>query len=187
MLSALPNGDGGTGRLEIDTEQPEAVLSSITGASLRDATVLRRSDTGGLVQFETASPMLLRATQSSGVPVSFPFEIRDGVVNWTFTVLHDRLSTLRAALDDRGTDYQLGRIRGVNVEEDVLTAHQRDVLEAAIDAGYYEQPRDVSLTALAAELEMAKSTLSGVLRRAEAALVTSYVDDGVDTGQGTRG
>lgn len=177
VLSALPTDDGGTGLLEVDTSDPDAVLSAVTDADLRDVSILRRSSAGGLVQFETASPMLLRAVQSSGVPLSFPFDIQDGEAHWELTVSHDRLSTLRSEFDARGLDYRLGCVRGVNTERDVLTDHQQRVLEAAIDADYYEQPRGTSLTDLASELEMAKSTLSGVLRRAEAALVTTYAAD----------
>lgn len=177
VLSALPNADGGTGLLELAAEDPAPVLADIREADLRDVSVLARTDADALVQFETASPMLLRAVQSSGVPVQFPFEISEGEVHWGLTVSHDRLSALRSELDDRGLDYRLDRVRGANVDDDVLTAHQREVLEAAIDAGYYEQPREVSLTELAAALDMAKSTLSGVLRRAEAALARAYVDD----------
>lgn len=183
VLSALPTGDSGTGLLEIDAGDADAVLASIASADLRDVTVLKRSSTGALVQFETASPLLLRAVQSSGVPVAFPFDIRDGEAFWELTVSHDRLSALRSELDARGFDYRLDRIRGVNVDEDVLTDHQRRVLEAADDAGYYDQPRGVSLTELATELEMAKSTLSGVLRRAEAALVAAYTDGSRTDGQ----
>ena len=80
--------------------------------------------------------------------------------------------TVEAVVDDFSD-----RVRGANADDAVLTAHQREALEAAIDAGYYEQPRDTSLTDLAAELDVAKSTLSGVLRRAEAALSRAYVDD----------
>lgn len=176
VLSALPTDDGGTGVLEVEADDADAVLSAIAAADLREMSILRRSSAGGLVQFETATPMLLRATQSSGVPITFPFEIRDGEAHWELTVSHDRLSSLRSELDSRGLDYRLGRIRGLNVEEDVLTDHQQQVLDAAIDAGYYEQPREASLTELAAELDIAKSTLSGVLRRAESALATAYAD-----------
>jgi hypothetical protein len=74
-------------------------------------------------------------------------------------------------------EYCLDRVRGANVDDAVLTVHQREVLEGAIDPGYDEQPRDTSLTDLAAELDVVKSTLSGVLRRAEAVLSQAYVDD----------
>lgn len=177
VLSALPTADGGTGVLEVGAENPAPVLSDIRDADLREVSVLARTDADGLVQFETASPMLLRAVQSSGAPLQFPFEISEGEAHWELTVSHDRLSALRSALDDRGLEYRLDSVRGANVDDDVLTAHQREVLEAAIGAGYYEQPRDTSLTDLATELDVAKSTLSGVLRRTEAALSRAYVDD----------
>jgi hypothetical protein len=177
VLTALPNADGGIGLLEVVADNAEAVLAAIVDTDLRALTVLSQRPSRVLIQFETASPTLLRAVQSSGTPIQFPFQIRDGEVDWELTISHDRLSSLRAELDARDIDYRLERVRGANVEEDVLTAHQREVLDAAIAAGYYEQPRGTSLTDLASGLDMAKSTLSGVLRRAEAALVTSYADD----------
>ncbi|GGL60095.1 helix-turn-helix domain-containing protein [Halocalculus aciditolerans] len=177
VLSALPAPDGGVGLLELNGDDVDPLLAAVEAADLRDVSVLRRLDESALVQFETESPMLLRATQSSGVPLEFPFHIRDGEAHWTFTVSHDRLADLRTELDARGFDYRLDGVRGANQTEDALTDHQREVVLAALDAGYYEQPRDCSLTELAAELDVAKSTLSGVLRRAEAALVRAYADD----------
>lgn len=177
VLTALPNEDGGTGVLEVLADDAEAVLAAIVDTDLRTLTVLSQRPSRALIQFETAAPTLLRAVQSAGTPIQFPFQVRDGEVDWELTISHDRLSSLRSELETRDIDYRLERVRGANVEEDVLTTHQREVLDAATEAGYYEQPRDTSLTDLASELDMAKSTLSGVLRRAEAALVTSYADD----------
>lgn len=177
VLTALPNGDGGTGLLEVVADDAAAVLAAIRDTDLQTLTVLSQNASRALIQFETASPTLLRVVQSSGTPIQFPFQIRDGEVDWELTISHDRLSSLRAALDARSIDYRLERVRGANVDEDLLTAHQWEVLDAAIAAGYYEQPRRTSLTDLASELNTAKSTLSGVLRRAETALVTSYAAD----------
>lgn len=53
-----------------------------------------------------------------------------------------------------------------------LTRRQRTVLMAAIDAGYYELPRDVTTAELAAELDLARRTVEEHLRRAEKKVVT---------------
>jgi hypothetical protein len=54
---------------------------------------------------------------------------------------------------------------------DGLTDRQREALEAAWDAGYYEVPRDGGIEAVAATLDCAVSTASDLLRRAESRLV----------------
>ncbi|MFC6717487.1 helix-turn-helix domain-containing protein [Natrialbaceae archaeon GCM10025810] len=60
--------------------------------------------------------------------------------------------------------------------EEALPDEQREALRAAVEAGYYETPREVELSDLAEDLGVPRSTLSYRLRRAEAALVTAFVD-----------
>ena len=52
---------------------------------------------------------------------------------------------------------------------------QYEAMRAAVERGYYETPREVTVEELAAELGVARSTLSYRLRRAEAELATSFV------------
>lgn len=54
-----------------------------------------------------------------------------------------------------------------------LTDKQRQAITAAVAAGYYETPREVSLGELADRLEISKSALSQRLKAAESKLVTS--------------
>ena len=56
-----------------------------------------------------------------------------------------------------------------------LPVEQRRALEAAVELGYYEVPRQVELTELAEVLAVPRSTLSYRLRRAEAALAAEFV------------
>jgi predicted DNA binding protein len=50
------------------------------------------------------------------------------------------------------------------------------VLEAAVDRGYFETPREVTLDELAADLDLPGSTVSYRLRRATAELAKSFVE-----------
>ena len=63
-----------------------------------------------------------------------------------------------------------------------MSPEQRAVLRAAVERGYYETPREIDLDELADELGIPRSTLSYRLRRAEAALATSFVgrEDALD-------
>lgn len=60
-----------------------------------------------------------------------------------------------------------------------LTARQRDVLRAAYDAGYYQIPRDVTLSELATTFDLDRRTVEEHLRRAENKLLGSLVEHGV--------
>lgn len=57
-----------------------------------------------------------------------------------------------------------------------IRAEQREVLAAAVDRGYFETPREVTLDELAASLELPRSTVSYRLRRATAELAKEFVD-----------
>lgn len=59
----------------------------------------------------------------------------------------------------------------VTIDLDVLTTKQRRTLELALDAGYYDRPREADLTYLADELGVSKSAVSQRLRTAETKLI----------------
>ena len=59
----------------------------------------------------------------------------------------------------------------VTIDLDVLTAKQRRTLELALEAGYYDRPREADLSYLADELDVSKSAVSQRLRTAETKLI----------------
>lgn len=61
---------------------------------------------------------------------------------------------------------------------DSLTERQEEAVRKALDAGYYEVPRKVSLTELAKEMELSPSSLSELLRRGERCILSGYLDVG---------
>jgi predicted DNA binding protein len=56
-------------------------------------------------------------------------------------------------------------------EHDGLTDAQRDILLLALEAGYFEEPREASLEDLAAELDISRQAVGTRLRRAYANLI----------------
>ncbi|AFZ71542.1 helix-turn-helix domain-containing protein [Natronobacterium gregoryi] len=88
-----------------------------------------------------------------------------------------------SALYDRFVDHDVSPtiVRLFDLEEDThsqcgLTARQYETLVAAIDHGYFEIPREVSMQELSDELDISHQALSERLRRAYRALVTSELD-----------
>lgn len=67
--------------------------------------------------------------------------------------------------------------------ETELSTEQRQALHAAVDHGYYETPRQITITALAEKLDIPQSTLSYRLQRAEAQLATAFAtaDSAIDS------
>ncbi len=63
----------------------------------------------------------------------------------------------------------------VEIAVDKITTKQREALETAVNAGYYETPRESNLSALAAELSISESAVSQRLNAAETKLVKSFL------------
>jgi predicted DNA binding protein len=58
-----------------------------------------------------------------------------------------------------------------------LTENQREALLVAFEAGYFEEPRDVTLSEVAAKLDISQPAASGLLRRGIKRLVISSLVD----------
>lgn len=87
----------------------------------------------------------------------------------------------------RLTELEEGEESTGGADDGQLPSAQREAVEAAVDAGYYETPRAVELSELAEDLGVPRSTLSYRLRRAEAQLATSFVEgDGARVGASPR-
>jgi hypothetical protein len=88
-------------------------------------------------------------------------------------VLRSIISDLRAL----GTDVSLERIRTGTAPKSnasdcvALTEKQREVLELAIESGYYDRPRETTLAELADELDVTASAVSQRLNAVERKLV----------------
>lgn len=63
----------------------------------------------------------------------------------------------------------------ISIDPEELTAVQRQTLLRAVEAGYYSDPREATLTDLAAEFDVSKSAVSQRLRGAETAIVRRVV------------
>jgi predicted DNA binding protein len=178
VLSAFGGDDAGVGLAELTGPDVEDVLARLNDYDdVTEATLLDRTDERALVQFETTLPLLLSPVRDSGAPMQLPFDIADGQARWEVTASRARLSRLGEQLDALGIRYTVERVRRDVGFEQLLTDRQQTVLVAAVEAGYYDTPRECSLTDLAADLDLAKSTVSETLHRAEEHVVKQFVSE----------
>lgn len=84
--------------------------------------------------------------------------------------LRDGLSFRMGHLRD-ATKWRREELVGVTPPDE-----QEDALQTAVEAGYYDPPRETTLDEIAADLGIPRSTLSYRLRQAESKLVHQYVD-----------
>jgi hypothetical protein len=178
QVRSVQSCDGlGVGFVELYADDPGRICEDIAGyADVQTVEVFHEDDDRALVQIEADAPVLLGVLDRTGVPVEMPFEIADGEVDWTVTTTRNRLSDLAAELDRSEVGYMVEHVRDETSFDAVLTDRQQEVLNAAIDAGYYDSPRECTQEELAADLEMAKSTCSEILHRAEERVVKQFTD-----------
>lgn len=109
-----------------------------------------------------------------------PITVDDDGVTLNFVATQDVITALQSDLDEElgsgNVDCEIqkvGRFDGRSDPLEGLTSRQREVLERAFEAGYYETPREASSEELAAQLGLDKSTLLEHLQRAENNIVSS--------------
>lgn len=178
ILAALTGEDAGVGLVEIASPDGDEILEDIrTNDSVTEFEILQRTDDTVLLQFETTMPLLLLPIQDSGVPLTMPFTIRDGKAQWEITAPQSRLSELGTQLEEFGIPFTVNEIHQYIEPDQLLTDRQLRLVHAAVDHGYYDTPRRCSLTGLAEDLGLAKSTMSETLHRAEERIIKQYLDN----------
>lgn len=186
VVTVLAGEDTGIALVHVRAENPMPVLAAIQGADdVVTAELFWAEGDQALVQVEANAPPLLVPLWRAGVPVELPFDAAAGRATWSVTTSQKRLTAFRRALDDAGVEYDVEFVQGVTdaPADRVLTPRQREVLETAQSLGYYETPRDVTLTDVAAALDISKSNCSELLHRAEGHVIDWFLveSDGTET------
>lgn len=162
------------------TDDVEDALGALDDADVVVRSVLTRRDDAALcdVQFPSRVSLVVDViTSRAGTVLSA--RASDGA--WTLRVRYPTRETLAetvATLErfDVAPDLsQVGGKSGSPVAD--LTEKQRDAVAVALERGYFEIPREVSLKELAEDLDVTHQALSERLRRAEQALLRAEFGD----------
>ena len=176
VQAALTNDDVGFVLVEITAEHIEEVLEALIAHSeISETGIVQESDREAAVQLETPALALLVAAKRGGIPIEMPIRISNGIAIAELAGAHDRYSAFIEHLDSLGVTFNVECVERRCQPDQLLTDTQREVLAAAVELGYYETPRDCTQEELAEALGIAKSTCSGVLHRAEAAIVNDHI------------
>ncbi|WP_254544924.1 helix-turn-helix domain-containing protein [Halomarina pelagica] len=178
ILAAFPSDHAGVALTEVTAEELETILAEFADSeAVIELDILQRHDDTALIQFETTMPLLLLSAQGAGIPLEMPFRLIDGQIEWEVTAPQRRLSELGTQLESFGIPFTVNEIHQQIEAEQLLTDRQLQLLRAAAEHGYYDTPRRCSLTELADELGIAKSTCSETLHRAEEKIVKEFVEN----------
>lgn len=171
LLSGIKTGETAVELGETVTDEPAAVVEATRAHEAITAYELPEPDGRRvLAKYETTDTDLYEFVQSSSLTIEFPVTVANGWYEFSLTGTREELDRFQAALDGRSRAYELRSLVRTTETDGLLTARQREVLEAAVRAGYFEVPRQSTLAEVAAGLDVDKSTASGVLRRAQGRL-----------------
>ncbi|SFB98798.1 HTH DNA binding domain-containing protein [Halobiforma haloterrestris] len=178
VLAAVPGTDSGFALVRVTgPEVPDVVDAMNDHSQITELTLAQWSENEATIHFETTAPLLMFSSQESGMPIELPVEIQDGEATIEVTGSRDRLAELAEQLEHFGLQYRIENVRERLHESQLLSERQLEVVAAAVKRGYYDTPRECSLTELAEHLDIAKSTCSETLHRAEEAIIKRFVED----------
>jgi predicted DNA binding protein len=121
------------------------------------------------INIKTKDPYLLYAVINCGVLIDFPVNVREGYAYWRLISSRSRIDKLLTIFDERKIDYELLRIGtapyDLEDEKYKLSLDEAETLDRAIETGFFEVPRKISLEELANQMGKSKSALSVMLRK----------------------
>lgn len=173
ILATRPTADGLRVVLEVQTVESDAILRHLDDAEwLPTYNVLHRDKQTLLIEYALQSlPSLYRAILSSGHLLQFPLVLQNGWLTSNMITSHEELSKLKGAFEDERVPYEIDSIVQSAEPTDLLTDRQRQFLTEAVERGYYDTPRECTLTELATAIGVNKSAASGILHRAEGRII----------------
>ena len=178
VLAAVPGVESGFALVRIAGPDVSAVVEDMDDhPQILELSLVQYSDNEATIHFETTAPLLLFSSRESGMPIELPVEISDGKAALEVTGSRNRLSELAEQLSQFGLQYQVEHVSEHLHDSQLLSERQRELIVTAVEQGYYDTPRRCSLTELADHLEIAKSTCSETLHRAEESVIKEFVDD----------
>ncbi|WP_339103721.1 helix-turn-helix domain-containing protein [Haloterrigena salinisoli] len=178
VLAAVPDAETGFALVRITGPDVADIVEDMRDHDqITELSLAQYSDNEVTVHFETTAPLLLFSSRDSGMPIELPVEIVDGEATIEVTGSRDRLAELAEQLEHFGLQYRIEHVRERLHESQLLSERQLEVVVAAVEEGYYDTPRESSLTELAEQLDIAKSTCSETLHRAEEAIIKRFVED----------
>jgi hypothetical protein len=181
----VPRGDGTYAEFySVRGAVPSTVETMAQDHPSVSATMLERYDDGGLMEFEVGGNCpAVGLAELGALPRSVVGDHGDGTIVAELPASYDASEVVSTFQSEYGGELRAKREREAftplfsqrELEQALdrrLTDRQREVLEAAFEAGYYDWPRETSGAALADELGISQPTLSEHLTTAERKLLS---------------
>lgn len=144
---------------------------------------LRQSTTDAVFRVRTHTCPIIKVHQELQIPPSFPFTFHSGIENILVVTSEAKMRELFAKVKEVIPGASLVSVRHefVVTSECLLTPRQREFFRMAMELGYWDIPRRVSLADLARQANVAKSTFSEALASIEKKLISDIAREHLRT------
>jgi predicted DNA binding protein len=175
VLAAQPTDDGLLDIVEVTTPNGDKLVRHIKDAPKVYSFEVIHIDGGMvLIQFMIPISETYSALVASGIIPQQPVLLQDGWYSTEITATHERLSTYTAELAATGLPYQIMSITQTHDSKELLTDRQWEFITEAVEQGFYDTPRDCTLTELTETFDINISAMSRLRHRAESRIIREF-------------
>jgi len=176
LLTGVPRGDRAFELGEVRAENAGIVADTIRNhPDISAYDELFAGDQRAIAQYEADEKGLYEFLWESSLPPEFPITVEDGEMEFDLTATQEQFDAFGRALDETGRQYELVTLVHTREQDTLLTDRQRECLTVAQQHGYFDVPRECSLSELADILGVDKSTASVTIRRGTARVVEQFL------------
>lgn len=163
-------GTGAVVQAEVLEPYDESALEDLEYVDSWDHVAERERSHVYVIAFHTPKLPEELATQSEELVGTCDPVVTEGATELSFVGDHDDIASVIEAYQAAGVSpdlHRIGAFDGSSTPMDDLTPRQREVVETAIDLGYFEVPREATSDDIAEALDIDPSTVTEHLQRAQ--------------------
>lgn len=167
----------------IPNETVESTLERLKNhPAVANVTTVDESASHNIARLSCREAPIREAARAAGVPIQYPYIVGRQQIELEVIADRERISDFQRVLSQQCANIEVRHIGDGAKPSAVLTERQRELVWAGVQHGYYSNPRECTLTELAKTVELAKSTCSGTLQRAEVAIITDFLETRTEYG-----
>ena len=172
LLAGMPTECGAMHLGEVRAERPAAVADAVRDhPAVVEYENLHATADRALARNEAEETGLYEFVEHAGVVPDYPVVVRNGWFTVDLTDTRERVTGIRDGLEAAELPHELVSIVELQDDDRRVTPRQREALDVALQAGYFEVPRESTLAEVAEVLDVDTSTASGLIRRGVGTLV----------------
>lgn len=176
LLTLYDAGPHLLGIFEVETTALPAVLDTLSEIeSIVTYELIHTTGEFAVIEYSVTESRVYSATIESGTLPPASVTVRNGVLLVEITIPHDRLSGTIEAIEAIGGSCELLSLSRAEGTESLLTDAQRRFITEAVKHGYYDTPRQCTLTELASVLDVTPAAASTMAHRAEERIIKEFI------------